>query len=164
VNDDERRSANKASQAASDRAWRDGRIRKLDAQHADRIRKLDAMRETLSPEKPVQASKQRPPERITLAVRVQLKKVRLQLLAIAGVLTRLLGEPDTTVGKPVRGATVASASQAELKLALKQLYACRNAWYRATGEYPEGIGAAINHVEFVRDHLMTGLVTPASGE
>jgi hypothetical protein len=52
----------------------------------------------------------------------------------------------------------------ELERIRKRLIVCRNRQYRETGNYPEGLGAAIERMEFLLRHILTGLVTPVESK
>jgi hypothetical protein len=56
---------------------------------------------------------------------------------------------------------ILAAVERELSLALKRLIGCRNRVYRETATFPDDLGAAIFRLEFLRHHIMAGLVTPA---
>jgi hypothetical protein len=54
------------------------------------------------------------------------------------------------------------AAERELRLAIRDLIACRNRLYREHGAYPSSLAAAIGRVEFAARHLLTGLVSPST--
>ena len=59
---------------------------------------------------------------------------------------------------------VLSAAKVELARTLARLIAFRNRIYRATGAYPDDLGAAIGRLEFLLHGIMAGLVTPAEAK